>query len=145
MTQPNNSFDTLRALKRSEPLGFLASLSLIIATFTFEKAGFGAIYNYSVVSGFMFIISFVFSIAYDFYKHVPQRYQYSIADNFLRFGIYFFLGLGFFSLLYVAYEFGNKHTQIFAFVKIFLVLFGLGLLIYLITLEVKKQQASIII
>ena len=139
MNESNKSFDTLNALKHSEPLAFLASLSLIIVAFIFpERLHLVAIYNDSLISGFMFIISFVFSIVYRLYKYVPQRYQYPIANKFLGFGVYFFLGVGIFFLLLVAYEFGKEQTQIFALVKIFFLLFVGVFLVYIIVMDIRK-------
>ncbi len=56
-----NTVAFLGFLKKSEPVGVLASLSLVIATFTYDHIEFAAIYDFSVTASFMFFISFIFS------------------------------------------------------------------------------------
>jgi hypothetical protein len=82
----------LCALKKAEPLGFLASLSLVISTFTFGGEGnIYRIYSYSVVSAFMFIFSFVSSIFNQYLKSVESNNPIiNIMQAVTNFGIYFF-------------------------------------------------------
>ena len=116
------SFDILDALKKAEPLGFLASLSLVISAFTFDGVGnIYKIYSYSVVSAFMFIFSFVFSISNQYFKSVESYYlaiglEEPAITIILRvvthFGIYFFLSIGVIFLILIAYQFAQSQTQI---------------------------------
>jgi len=88
-----NSFDLLKALKRAEPLGLLASLSLVISAFSFEGLGnLYKIYSYSVVSAFMFIFSFLFSIVTDCFNSTKNSQHYPILrilQAIINYGPYF--------------------------------------------------------
>lgn len=131
----------LQFLKKSEPIGVLASLSLVVATFTFEEGQFGSIYNYSVTSSFMFLTSFVFSI---FYQWLPSNFmkQYpsaGILNKLLQFGTYFFLSLGIILMLFVMIEFGKLQSQIFAILGSFIALF-LGYLVIVVVIRELKNR-----
>jgi hypothetical protein len=120
-----NSFDLLKAIKRAEPLAFLASLSLVISAFSFQGLGnLSKIYGYSVVSAFMFIFSFLFSIAahYLILTKITQRLDpyLKILQRIMNFGIYFFLIIGMLFLILIAYQFGQSQPQIFTITYAFL-------------------------
>lgn len=122
MSEPSINVDFLNFLKRSEPIGLLASLSLIVATFTYGHKEFFSIYNFSVTSSFMFLISFIFSLFYQgsIKSNLIERYNknafFSLIFQFhlfLKFGTYFFLGFGIVLMLLVMFEFGKLQPSIF--------------------------------
>jgi hypothetical protein len=96
------------ALKKAEPLAILASLSLVISVFTFDhRTDFGNIYNYSVVSTFMFLFAFMCAI-------IPKgKTKKSILSDMLyTSGTFFFLAVGLIYLVLIAVEFGKENAQI---------------------------------
>ena len=137
--------DVLKALKRSEPIIILASLSLAIAAFTFQKREvvlIQAIYNFSVISGFMFIFSFVCSII-DYLLKTTSRLQ-DVRNSFFGqipiLATYFFLAVGIIFLIAIAYQFGQEQPQIFAITKTFLFSIFSVLFLYAIILIVKRPR-----
>jgi hypothetical protein len=143
-----NSFDLLKALKRAEPLGFLASLSLVISAFSFEGLGnLYKIYDYSVVSAFMFIFSFLFSIVTDCFisTKISQRYPIlripilRILQAILNYGIYFFLIIGILFLILIAYQFGQAQPQIFTITNAFLGSF----VFFILVISLFKMKGSV--
>jgi hypothetical protein len=104
----------LKLLKQAEPVAVLASLSLVIAVFTFEHQDiFQTVYNYSVVSTFMFIFAFLSAVVRNL-KFIKSDAMYSGVSSF---AFYFFLAIGMIYMLLVAIEFGKQHSQIFSFVN----------------------------
>ncbi|HKG87448.1 MAG TPA: hypothetical protein VKA95_03915 [Nitrososphaeraceae archaeon] len=136
------SFDLLRALKKAEPLGFLASLSLVISTFTFDGVGnIYKIYSYSVVSAFMFIFSFVSSIFNQYFMSVESNNSIISSMRVVtNFGIYFFLIIGLIFLSLIAYQFGQSQTQISIITGAF---FGSFVFIMGIWVLVKRLKKAI--
>ncbi|HJR84987.1 MAG TPA: hypothetical protein VJ772_06415 [Nitrososphaeraceae archaeon] len=155
MSKASNDIHFLDFLKRSEPIGLLASLSLVVATFTYgnleEHPEFLPIYNFSVTSSFMFLISFLFSLFYQasIKSNLVERYVKNFFFSllfqfhmFLKFGTYFFLGFGIILLLLVMFEFGKLQPSIFV-VFPFLGLFFFGYFVFamwFINLKNKSNQ-----
>jgi hypothetical protein len=115
----------LKLLKQAEPVAVLASLSLVITVFTFENQDtFQTVYNYSVVSTFMFIFAFVAAVVRNLRIISSERFYSGLAT----FAFYFFLGIGIIHILLIAVEFGKQHLQIYSFVYgwVFSVIGGMG-------------------
>lgn len=104
-------FGLSKVLRNGEPLIVLASLSLILAVFTFDHIDkFLNVHNYAVLASFSFIISFILVIL--------SNIDYSSADNktlelAIRYGIFIFLGVWKVYLLLITHEFGKEHLQLF--------------------------------
>ena len=130
----------LCALKKAEPLGFLASLSLVISTFTFGGEGnIYRIYSYSVVSAFMFIFSFVSSIFNQYLKSVESNNPIiNIMQAVTNFGKCFFLVIGLISLILIAIQFGQSQPQISTITGSFLGSFICIMLIWVFLERLKK-------
>jgi hypothetical protein len=148
LASPKNSLDFLNLLKKSEPLGLLASLSLVIAAFTYQPQELHKIYNFSVTSSFMFLLSFLFSIGYQWAKTVKLVERYEGKDSviplfylLLRFGTYFFLGFGILLMLLVMSEFAKFQSSIVAIINSCLILF-FGFLVIRIIFNLIKNRTS---
>lgn len=112
------------SLKNAQPLAFLASLSIVIAAFTYSNEKLPNVYVYATLASFTFLFSFIFSMISQLYR---PEYKISIIESppgfiraykdlfilFSRSGVYFFLIFGIIYLLLVAYEFTKIHLQLF--------------------------------
>lgn len=105
-----NNQDFYCALKNSQPLAFLCSLSIVIAIFaTPEK--YSGIHTDAVIASFMFIFSFISSLCYQliFVKEGELR-------QYVRWTVYFFLIIGIIQLVRIAGGFSSTIPQIMSFV-----------------------------
>ncbi len=128
--------DFFGALRNAQPIAFLASLSLIIATFTFTN--FPNVYSNAIIASFMFIFSFVLSILIQI-KIVKERL--SANEPFwtlIRVGTYFFLAMGIIYLILIAVEFGKLQQQIFLLTKGWYWAFFGVFIIYTASQTIKK-------
>ena len=90
------------ALRNSQPLALLCSLSFIISAFTFEKIP--TVYDNAVPAGIMFFLAFFFSL-------LEQTIIGTTSDNdhpFIHWSKFFFLGLGIIYLGLIALEFSES-------------------------------------
>ena len=94
-------------LKNAQPLAFMASLSIIIAAFTFDEDKLPNVSSNAIIAAFMFLISFVLSLI----DQIPIKKENGDMSP-LRFGKYFFLGIGILYLLLITWEFSKSLTQI---------------------------------
>jgi hypothetical protein len=125
--KPKIPFELSTVLKNAEPFAVLASLTLILAVFTFDHLDkFQNVYNYSVLASTSFILSFIFFILS---KLVELQKLY---DLMLRYGTFFFLAIGLVHLLMIMYEFSKDHAQIFSFYQVYWLSFGAGICCILI-------------
>lgn len=120
MNEPaNESYDFFSGLKKAEPLGVLASLSLVITTFTYKELTFAPIYGDSVIATFMFIIAFVAALILPMPAVKDDKFYYRMTT----YAVYFFSAIGIIHLLFIAYEFGKQANQVFSFASGWLVSF----------------------
>lgn len=94
------------ALGKSQPIAFLASLALVISAFTATNQQLVAVYDYSVIGGIMFLISFVISLI----DQMDQKHEENIP--IFHWGKFFFSGIGILYLSLVAWEFSRSLPQI---------------------------------
>ncbi|HJW19927.1 MAG TPA: hypothetical protein VJ571_05160 [Candidatus Nitrosotalea sp.] len=96
------------ALKNSQPLAFLASLSIVIAAFTYNVKDLPQVYPNAISGAFSFIFAFVFSMI----SLILQDKDFPKISFYLRLGTYFFLGVGILYILFIAIAFSGKIPQI---------------------------------
>ncbi len=104
----NKDFDEkfYESLRKSQPIAFLASLSMVIAAFTHSNNDTVGVYNSAVLATIMFLLSFAFSLFDQLFPKNPKE------DNTWRTGgKYFFFAFGILFLGLVAYEFGKPLPQ----------------------------------
>jgi hypothetical protein len=145
--------DILDWLRRAEPIAVMASLTLVIAAFSFGNNLPYPIYSNSVISSFMFIISLFFYIGFELLQH-NTKLQSSLREHIKEefrilvlkiplYGCYIFLSLGFIYLLAVALEFGKEQLQILSHLKTFFFLFLTFILLYL-TVKAYSQKGDLL-
>ena len=100
----NNRF--YESLKKSQPIDFLASFSMITAVFSVTNLP--AIYTNAVMATIMFLISFVLSFIDQLFPHKDP----SLADDVIRYGKFFFLAIGILYLISIAFEFAKDLPEI---------------------------------
>lgn len=123
-------------LKNSQPLAFLASFSMIIAVFAFSNKEFGSIYTNAVLAASMFTVSFVCSYLSQVFVHREEKEGYdkpfSLFES-IRYGTYFFFGIGVIYLILIVNEFAKSLPQIPSIVSGWIWLFaGLSLIVVVI-------------
>lgn len=96
------------ALKNAQPLAFLASLSIVIAAFTYNIKDLPQVYPNAISGAFSFIFAFIFSIV----SQILRDKDWSKLVFYLQLGTYFFLGVGILYLIFIATAFSEKITQI---------------------------------
>src|ERR1700687_5401102 len=151
-------------LKNAQPLAFLASLSIVIAAFTYTNIKVPNVYVDAVIASFAFLFSFIFSLISQLYKPEviifdlqkgEDKYSNIFVDYFLgfcRYGVYFFLIIGIIYLLLVAFEFSKTHLQLYSilfawaefFVGTMTLALGVKALTFIKRLEVKPINIIII-
>lgn len=95
------------ALKNSQPIAFLASLSMVIATFSYSNHELPNVYTNAVLASMTFLISFVLSL-------IDQINLENDRDiPVVHWGKFFFLAVGILYLIVVAVEFSKSLTQIY--------------------------------
>ena len=95
-------------IRNSQPMAFLASLSIIIAVFTFQKEDLPNVYPNAISGAFSFIFAFVTSILFQL---LPPKGLYRLVLYF-KFATYFFLGVGILYLLFIALAFSEDVDKI---------------------------------
>jgi len=128
--------DFFRIIRNAQPIAFLASLCLIIATFSFTN--FQAVYSNAVIAAFSFIFSFIFSTLIQL-KWVQEDKFFIRAT---RSGAYFFLGVGVLYLLLIAVEFGKTLPQMFSLIQGWWSTFIGGALFYPVYFMLKKIETK---
>lgn len=143
-----------QSFKNAEPIIILASISLAIGALVAPEKKF-LIYNYSVISSFMFIFSFGSYVIYELCKKywypskelVPDEYAVGMSTyNITRFAPIYFAFVGFLFLIIIAYELGvgstvsediptNKPMPLFPLIILFFVTY---FLIYKIIIVIKN-------
>jgi len=103
-------------LRKSQPLAFLASFSMIIAVFAHSNKDIPIpVYNDAATASMMFIISFITSMLGQLTAENDVRnkelYPSTISEAF-RYGTYFLFGIGVIYLLLVASEFSKLSLPI---------------------------------
>lgn len=141
MTEEPHSI-VMASLKQAEPMAVLASLSIVISVFTFDKQGdFQNIYNYSTTATFMFILSFIFSTLSNLLYIRGSNAEFEqIRMILMKLGAYFFLSIGVLYFVLIAYEFGLKDSKIFDFVKAFVFLFFLASNVIMYKWSIRKKS-----
>ncbi|MDE1768991.1 MAG: hypothetical protein KGI28_00375 [Thaumarchaeota archaeon] len=121
------------ALKNSQPLAFLASVSIGIAVLIHQIEEFSSVYNYAIIAGSMFLFSFIASLVYQLIPLSDETKQK------VRWSQYVFLGLGIMYLLLIVLNFSQKITSIMTLV------FGWGFLAMGISyiIPLKKQWSTL--
>lgn len=118
------------ALKNSQPLAFLASISIGIAVLIHSTSQqLPTIYNYAIIAGAMFLASFITSLVYQLLA-VSQEFKQQA-----RWSQYAFMAFGILYLFLIMLNFSQTIPQI-----IFIV-FGWGMLAIVIpwVIPLKKQ------
>lgn len=148
MDEPVKKFDELfyDFLRKSQPLAFLASFSMIIAVFAHSNKDIPTpVYNDAATASMMFIISFITSmlsqLAHE--NDVRNKEPFSpAASEALRYGTYFFFGIGVIYLLFIANEFGKSSLPIPQIVFGWFKLFVSITMIVLMRLVVVKYREN---
>lgn len=121
------------ALKNSQPLAFLASISIGIAVLIHSTSQqLPTIYNYAIIAGAMFLASFIASLAFQLLLVTNESKQMA------RWSQYVFLMLGIFYLVLIMLNFSQTIPQIIELVFGW-VLFGLGIS-FIITLKKEMEK-----
>jgi len=94
------------ALKKSHPIAFLTSLSML--TTVFSATNLPAIYNNMVMATMMFLISLVLSLMDQFFPGKDP----SLSTDIVRYGKFFFLAIGILYLISIAFEFAKDLPEI---------------------------------
>ena len=85
-TDEDNDVTTIifQAFKKAEPIMILASVSLAIGALVASQSKYVTIFNYSIISSFMFVFSFVFYASYELSKKYWQPTEELGPDEFSR-------------------------------------------------------------
>jgi len=94
-------------LKRSQPIAFLASFSMLIAVFAFPNEGLETVYQNAAMAAFMFVFSFIFSLLSQLaiYSEKKEEIEPTFIPEIIKYGTYFFLILGIAYLVLIVLEF----------------------------------------
>ncbi|AJW71746.1 hypothetical protein [Nitrosopumilus adriaticus] len=105
MSTINNQFYDF--LKKSQPLAFLGSFSMLIAVFAEPNDGMEAVYQNAAMASFVFIFSFIFSLLSQFAIQSEEKegIEPTFIPEFLRYGTYALLGIGILYLVLTILEF----------------------------------------
>lgn len=119
-----------KSLNNAQPIAFLASLSIVIAAFTFSNEELQSVSTYAVVAGFMFLFSFIASLGnqINLVKQDDDNYEY--YEKISRYGSYAFLSIGIGYLLLLAYEFGKSLPEIYLLTSGYVMFFAGGFAIF---------------
>jgi hypothetical protein len=119
--QPNNEDNDITTIifesfKKAEPIIIFASISLAIGALVASQDKFLTVFNYSVISSFMFIFSFVSYIIYELHKKywypskelASEKYSSStFTYHMARFAPIYFAFLGILYLIVIAAQFAT--------------------------------------
>jgi len=94
-------------LKKSQPIAFLASFSMLIAVFAFPNEGLQLVYQNAAMAAFMFVLAFVFSLLSQLaiYSEKKDGMEPTFIPELIRYGTYFFLIIGIAYLVLIVLEF----------------------------------------
>jgi len=134
MSKSSENPDFYDALKKAQPLAFLASFSLIIGIISSSDTSTSIpdIQSDAILAGFMFIFSFITAV-------VSQITKKSVLiSRFTRFSQYFFFTIGIIYFLFVALKFSETLLQIPTIFTGWLIIFlGIGLFVRIYPIKRK--------
>lgn len=111
--EKDNPLTFFEALKNSQPIAFMASLSFVVAALVIRTGTEQTpIYNAAVTAAILFLIAFIVSLIRQtrFGRRPPNELGY------IAFSTYFFLCLGIVYWIIIAYEFSKQLPSIGTFV-----------------------------